>query len=130
VEGERLMVTRRVHLILIVSSHPERLTARHGTIRQAGYHALPTRSVGHAVILAHKARPSLVLADIALDDGRALSLVRVFRAREALRHVPVILLGVPLANEEEDVAHDPHMHVYHDAEEATLITLIEKHLVA
>ncbi len=124
------MVTRRVHLILIVSSQPDRLTARHGTIRQAGYHALPTGSVGHAVSLAHKARPSVVLADITLDDGRALSLVRALRARASLRHVPVILLGVPLADEEEDVAHDPHTHIYHDAEEATLITLIEKHLVA
>jgi len=124
------MVTRRVHLILIVSSQPDRLTARHGLIRQAGYHALPTCRVGHALILAHKARPSVVLADITLDDGRALSLVRALRARESLRHVPVILLGVPLPDEEEDVAHDPHTHIYHDAEEATLLTLIENHLVA
>ncbi len=124
------MVTRRFHLILIVSSQPERLRARHGLIRQAGYHALPTCSVDHAVILAHKARPSVVLADITLDDGRALSLVRALRARESLRHVPVILLGVPLADEEEHVAQDPHTHIYHDAEEATLITVIEKHLVA
>ncbi len=124
------MATRRFHLILIVSSHPDRLTARHGTIRQAGYHALPTCSVGQAVILAHKVRPSVVLTDITLDDGRALSLVRALRARESLCHVPVILLGIPLPDEEEDVAHDPHTHIYHAAEEATLIALIEKHLVA
>ena len=124
------MVTRRFHLILIVSSQPDRLTARHGLIRQAGYHALPTCSVGQAVILAHKARPSVVLADIALDDGRALSLVRVLRAGEALRHVPVILLGVPLPDEEDHVAHDPHTHIHHDAEEATLLAVIENHLVA
>jgi len=124
------MATRRFHLILIVSSHPDRLTARYGTIRQAGYHALPTCSVGQAVILAHKARPSVVLTDITLDDGRALSLVRALRARESLRHVPVILLGIPLPDEEQHLTQDLHTHVYHDAEEATLITLIEKHLVA
>ena len=91
---------------------------------------MPTRRVGHAVILAHKARPSVVLADIALDDGRALSLVRVLRAREALRHVPVILLGRPLSDEEEHIARDPHTYIYHDAEEAALIALIENHLAA
>jgi len=119
------MVTRRFHLILIVSSHPGRLSARHGAIRHAGYHALPTRTVAHAVILAHKARPSVVLTDIALDDGRALSLVRVLRAREALRHIPVLLLGVPLPEEEDHLAHDPHTHIHHDAEEDTLIALVE-----
>ncbi len=124
------MVTRRFHLILIVSSQPDRLSARHGRIRQAGYHALPTHSVGHALILAHKARPSVVLTDIALDDGRALSLVQILRARDALRHVPVILLGRPLPDEEEHIAHDPHTHIYPNAEEDALIALIEKHLAA
>ena len=91
---------------------------------------MSTRTIGHALTLAHKARPSVVLTDIALDDGRALSLVRALRAREALRHVPVILLGVPLPDEEKHVADDPHTHVYHDAAEATLIALIENHLAA
>ncbi len=124
------MVTRRFHLILIVSSQPDRLSARHGRIRQAGYHALPTHSVGHALILAHKARPSVVLTDIALDDGRALSLVQVLRTREALHHVPVILLGRPLPDEEEHIVHDPHTHIYPNAEGDALIALIENHLAA
>ena len=124
------MVTRRFHLILIVSSQPDRLSARHGAMRQAGYHALPTRTVSHALILAHKARPSVVLADIALDDGRALSLVQVLRARDALRHVPVLLLGVPLPDEEERIAHDPHTHSYPTAEEDALLALIDQHLAA
>ncbi len=86
--------------------------------------------MGQALILAHKARPSVVLTDIALDDGRALSLVQVLRARDALRHVPVILLGRPLPDEEEHIAHDPHTHIYLNAEEDALIALIENHLAA
>ncbi len=124
------MVTRTFHLILIVSSDPDRLNARYGAIRHAGYHALPTRTVRHAVVLAHKARPSVVLTDSALDDGRALSLVRALRTHEALRQVPVILLGVLLPDEEDLVAHDPHTHIHAAAEEATLMTVVENLLVA
>ncbi len=83
------MVTRTFHLILIVSSDPDRLNARHGAIRHAGYHALPTRTVRHAVILAHKARPSVVLTDSALDDGRALSLVQALRTGESPDRSPL-----------------------------------------
>jgi CheY-like chemotaxis protein len=124
------MGTRLLYLILIVSSQSDRLSVRHRVIRQAGYHALPTPSVAHAVALAHKARPSVVLTDIALDDGRALSLVRALRGHEALRQVPVILLGIPLPDEEEHLTQDPHTHVYHDANEATLLTLVDNLLVA
>ena len=61
---------------------------------------------------------------------RLLLATQVLRARDALRHVPVILLGRPLPDEEEHIAHDPHTHSYPNAEEDALLGLIEHHLAA
>jgi len=124
------MGARTVHLILIVSADADRLQTRHAAMRRAGYHAMPTRTVAHALTLARKARPSAVLADVALADGRALALVQALRAVEALRHVQVIVLGVPTVDEADLVARDARTRVHPEADEAGLVTLLETVLAA
>ncbi len=124
------MDVRTIHLILIVSADPDRLQTRHAAMRRAGYHALPAPTIAQALTLARKVRPSVVLADVVLADGRAPALVQALRAVEALRHVHVIVLGVPTVDEEDVVARDARTRVHQDADEATLLTVLESILAA
>ncbi len=121
---------RIVRLILIVGPDPRRRAERHRRVRAAGHQALSAATAVHALALAGKVRPSVVLTEMDLgDEGRALALVRALRAREALRGVPVVLIGVLTAEEHAVVADDGRLRVHTGAEEA-LIALVDEVLAA
>jgi len=103
-------VTR--HVVLVVSSRPARLDVRQEVVRHAGYWPLPASSIRRALFLACKVRPSLVLVDADLADGRAVTLLAALRAVPALAAVCVIVLGELTPAEHDVVAHDPHAHAH------------------
>jgi len=127
--GRCSLAQRVIHLVLIVSADAERLRRRHRLVREAGYHALPALAVGHALALARKARPSVVLADADLRDERALALLLALRELEELRQVHVVLVGVLTPEEHAHLARDPHARA-HDDDEDRLIALLREVLVA
>jgi DNA-binding response OmpR family regulator len=67
--------------------------------------------MSRALALLAKVRPSLVLTDAELADGRAHALIRAMRAVAALEEVRVVVLGVVTAEERHDLADDYYVHV-------------------
>ncbi|MDQ2830079.1 MAG: hypothetical protein M3Y74_13655 [Chloroflexota bacterium] len=126
------MARRVFHLVLLVSADAEKLRRRHSAIRTAGYYALSTNTADHALTLACKARPSVVLADEALPPRRALALLQALRGIELLQDVHVIILGVPDPEDHAHIARDPHARVHPNAEEdeAGLVNLLRDVLAA
>lgn len=126
------MAGRVIHLVLIVSAQSELLRWRHQLVRNAGYHAMPARDADHALALARKARPSIVLADADLGDRRAFALLQALREFEALQGMHVVVLGVLTPEEHALVKDDPHAgtHQAADDDEAALVALLRDALAA
>jgi len=118
------MIRRATCLVLVASADPARLRAYEALVRDTESYALPTPLVVRAIALVRKVRPSAVLIDVVLSDGRALDLVRAMRAGEALSRVPVVLLGVPGPEERAHLSRDPHAHGLHDRDDAALGALL------
>ncbi len=124
------MEVRIVRLILIVGPDPQRRAERHRRVHAAGHQALSAPTAVHALALAGKVRPSVVLAEADLgDEGRALALVRALHAWEALGGVSVVLIGVLTPEEHAVVAGDRRLRVHTGTEEA-LIALVDEVLAA
>jgi DNA-binding response OmpR family regulator len=94
------------HVVLVVSSRPARLDVRQEVVRRAGHWPLPASSIRRALFLACKIRPSLVLVDADLVDGRAVALLAALRTVPALAAVCLIVLGELTPGEQDVVAHD------------------------
>lgn len=99
------------HVVLVVSSRPARLDVRREVVRAAGHWPLPAPTAARALALAAKVRPSLVLADADLSDGRAATLIESLRGIPALTGVRVIVLGEVAPAEHDAVARDPWTRV-------------------
>ena len=100
------------HVVLVVSSRPARLDVRQEAVRRAGHWPLPASSIRRTLFLACKVRPSLVLVDAELGDGRAVALLAALRAIPALTAVRLIVLGELTPAEHDVVAHDPHAQAH------------------
>ncbi len=79
--------------VLLLTSDTQRRAAWHGATRDAGHLALPAPTLQRAVFLIHTVRPSLVLADVELEDGRILALLRHRRGTEPLARLSSSCLG-------------------------------------
>ena len=123
------MSGRVVHLILIVSADPGLRQARRQALRRAGYHVLPAAGLRHALMLVGKVRPSVVLADADVGDGRAIALLQALRAVEALRGVHVIVLGSVPRAEQAQLADDPRAQA-HGGDDTALLSLLHDLLAA
>ena len=99
------------HVVLVVSSRPARLDVRQEVVRHAGHWPLPAAAIRRALFLACKIRPSLVLVDADLADGRAVALLAALRAVPALADACIIVLGEAPPAERDAVAHDRHARV-------------------
>ena len=126
------MARRVFHLILLVSADAEKRRRRHSAIRTAGYYALSTDTADHALTLARKARPSVVLTDEDLPPRRALALLQALRGVELLQEVHVIILGMPAPEDHAHITRDPYARVHPNADEddAGLVNLLRDVLVA
>lgn len=100
------------HVVLVVSSRPARLDVRQEVVHAAGHWPLPAPTIVRALALAAKVRPSLVLVDADLSDGRAGALIEALRGIPALTGVRVIVLGELNPAEHDVVARDPHVRVH------------------
>ncbi len=98
------------HLVLLLSSDDQRREAWHGSLRGAGHHALHAQTLERALFLISKVRPSLILAEGSLEDGRVLTLLHELRGHEPLRQVIVVVLGDVTAEEQEHIASDARSH--------------------
>lgn len=118
------MTRQPTRLVLVVSSDPTRLRAYGVMARDAGSYALAAPLLGRAIALVHKVRPSAVLVDVGLSDGRGLDLVRAMRAVPSLAHVPVVLRGMCGPDERAYLPHDPWTHGVHTRDDAALGALL------
>ena len=113
-------MTRRVtYLILVVSSDPERLHGHRAMARAAGFYALPAPTLDRAIALARKVRPSLVLVDAGLAEGRALAVVGALR-----KQTPNVVVGELTDQERAQASDDPLVHAYPDGDSAGLTALL------
>ena len=103
----------RHHLVLIITSDAQRRDTWHTATRSAGHHALPAHTLAQAIFLLGKVRPTLVVTDAELADGRVLALLRHLRAVESLTAVVVVVFGDVTAEEHEHIAADTLSHVRH-----------------
>ncbi len=118
------MTRQPTRLVLVVSADSTRLRAYSALARDAGTYPLSAPLVGRAIALVRKVRPSAVLVDVGLSDGRGLDLVRAMRAVEPLAHVPIVLLGVSGPDERAYLLHDLWTHEAHTRDDAALGTLL------
>ncbi len=120
------MTRRGAYLILVVSSDPERLHGYRATARAAGFYALPAPTLDRSIALARKVRPSLVLVDAGLDEGRALAVVGALRAapRPDKKQAPVVVVGELTDQERDQVSGDPSIQAYPGGESAGLVALL------
>jgi DNA-binding response OmpR family regulator len=118
------MPRRATRLVLVASSDPACLRARGAMARDTGAYPLPAPLVARAIALVRKVRPSAVLVDVILSDGRGLDLVRALRAGETLGRVPVVLLGVAGPEERAHLSRDPHAHGLHGRDDTALGALL------
>lgn len=112
------------HVVFVVSSRPARLDVRQAAVRDAGYWPLPAPTIERALFLAAKVRPSLVLTDPELPDGRAVALLDALRAIPALAGVRVVVLGEVTPAERDVLASDARAHVRPVPDSAELRVLL------
>jgi len=113
------------HVVLIVSSRPARLDVRQEVVRRAGHWPLPASSIRRALFLACKVRPSLVLVDADLADGRAVALLAALRAVPALAAICIIVVGELTPAEHDAVAHDPRASAHPIPDSSGLRALLD-----
>ncbi len=99
------------HLVLILASDMHRRAAWHAATRNAGHHALSAHTVERAIFLLSKVRPTLVVTDAELTDGRVLALLRHARAVEPLSAMLIVVLGETTPEEREHITADDLSHV-------------------
>lgn len=112
------------HLVFIVSSDERRLRTREALARDAGHLALVAPSVARTLFLLQKVRPSLLIADAALTDGRAGALVERVRAVPLLRDLRIIVLGNATPEERRQMARDGHIHLERREDDSAVTLLI------
>ena len=118
------MTRHPTRLVLVVSADSTRLRAYSALARDAGAYPLIAPLVGRAIALVHKVRPSAVLVDVGLSDGRGLDLVRALRAVESLAQAPIVLCGVARPDERAYLLHDLWTHEVHTRDDAALGALL------
>ncbi len=99
------------HLVLLLTSDTQRRAAWRTATRSAGHHALSAHTLERAIFLLSKVRPTLVVTDAELTDGRVLALLRHVRAVEPLSAVLIVVLGETTPEEQEHIVADNRSHV-------------------
>ncbi len=79
------------HVILLVSSAPERVQAWEAQVRQPASTLLVADTLAEACAWVRQVRPDLIIADAALRDGPVEALLRQVRAQRRLAQVPVVI---------------------------------------
>ncbi len=79
------------HVILLVSSAPERVQAWEAQVRQPASTLLVADTRAEACAWVRQVRPDLIVADAALRDGPVEALLRQVRAQRRLAQVPVVI---------------------------------------
>lgn len=97
-------------VILAVSPDQNVLARQQALARRRGWWTLGAGSVQRALSLLCKVRPTVVLADAALQDGRVAELLGEMRAVPPLANVPVIVLGGLTPGDRRAVERDPYAH--------------------
>lgn len=100
------------HLVLLLSSDTQRREAWYSSTRGVGHHALHAHTLERALFLISKVRPSLVLADGELEDGRVMTLLRHVREIEPLARVVVVVLGEVTPEEHKHITADDLSHIW------------------
>jgi len=99
------------HVVLLLSSDTQRRAAWYASTRDAGHYALHAPTLERALFLVSKVRPSLVLTEGALEDGRVLTLLHHLRSAPPLQRVVVIVLGDVSAEEQDHIASDAQSYL-------------------
>lgn len=97
-------------VILAVSPDHDILARRQALARSRGWWTLGAGGVQRALSLLRKVRPTVVLADADLPDGRIADLLAQMRAVPPLANVPVIVLGSLALGDRRAVERDPYAH--------------------
>ena len=88
-----------MHSILVVDDQEIFRAPLVEALRERGYEVREAASAKAAMEEAARRIPSLFLLDLALGDMDGLELLRYFRGRSVLRHVPVIMLTAHVRRE-------------------------------
>ncbi len=89
--GRHLKVRQR---ILLVDDCDTSLRVEELILRRGGYEILKARSGLEALRRAHGERPDLILLDVRLPDLSGLEVLRLVRAQQETRHIPVLVVSV------------------------------------
>ncbi len=93
-----MFLTSKVLLISADSSMSRAVTS---CLTQAGYKVMNSARGAGALEWIHTEDPMLVILDIDLPDYNSLAIIRAIRAEQSTSHLPVILMGPGVR--EEDV---------------------------
>jgi CheY-like chemotaxis protein len=79
--------------VLIVDDNPTNLKLASEVLKMEGYAVLNAMNAEEALATVQRVTPALILMDIALPGMDGLSLTRMLKADERLKHVPIIALS-------------------------------------
>ncbi len=77
--------------ILAIDDHPETLDIVVSTLRTGGYEVLGSQSPLHALSIAEKLNPDLILVDMSMPEMDGKEVCRRLRAHKKLADVPIIM---------------------------------------
>lgn len=78
--------------VLVVEDTPANLRLVSLLLRNAGYEVLPARSAEEGIAVAFQQRPDLILMDITLPGMDGIEAMRVLKANELTRGIPIVAL--------------------------------------
>lgn len=91
--------------ILIVDDEPDIVLALVTILEDAGYKVVSTDSGDHLEQLVETEQPALILLDMLLSGWDGREIARRLKARQATRHIPILMLSAhPVAMQEASAA--------------------------
>lgn len=113
-------MAQRQPLLLLADAQRGHLRAQQHAAEEAGYRVLTAPTIRRALEILDLVRPSAVVAEAALADGRGIALMEATRRQRALRTLPVILVGPLTEQEQWQVLADPWAYAARDAEPSAI----------
>lgn len=107
-------------LLLLADAQRGHLRAQQRAAEAAGYRVLTAPTVGRALEILDVVRPSVVVTEATLGDGRGVALMEATRRRRTLRTLPMVLVGTLTEREQWQVLADPWAYAARDAEPSAI----------
>jgi two-component system cell cycle response regulator len=123
----------RGRTILVVDNLQVNLELASALLESSGYSVVTTQSPAHALELARRSGPDLILSDVCMPGGSGYDLIRAIKSEPGLRSTPFVFLTSTATNESDrqrGLALGAAKFLFRPLEPQVLLTEIESCLAA